>query len=190
MRFQRLDIVIAAVAAAVFLSAGCRRPAEHFPSLPEPLPLKDVIVKGPGGIQLSKVLEGRQVALVFFGYTRCPAICPDTLKRLGRALSVLPAEQQGKVALVFVSVDTERDSPAAAEEFAHRFYADMISVTGSAEDIQALAAACGIYAGARGTEIDHSTSILWLEKGPALRKTIPHAFSPDDLADDLRLALR
>jgi len=45
-----------------------------------------------------------QVTLVFFGFTRCPDVCPTTLMRLRQVRNAL-GEDAGKVRVLLVSVD-------------------------------------------------------------------------------------
>ena len=48
--------------------------------------------------------------LVFFGFTRCPEICPTTVAELSAAIDELGADA-GDVEVDFVSVDPARDTP-------------------------------------------------------------------------------
>ncbi|NBX57876.1 MAG: SCO family protein, partial [Gammaproteobacteria bacterium] len=50
-----------------------------------------------------------QVTLVFFGFTRCPDICPTTLMRLRQVRNAV-GEDADKVQVLLVSVDPERDT--------------------------------------------------------------------------------
>ena len=72
-------------------------------------------------------LKGKVVVLSF-GYTNCPDICPtelllysDTLKQLG--------DDAKKVAVVFVSVDPERDTPELMKQYVKQFHPDFIGLT-------------------------------------------------------------
>ena len=50
-------------------------------------------------------------SLLFFGYTFCPDICPTTLAQLRQNKSELPPEAVGKLQIILVSVDPNRDTP-------------------------------------------------------------------------------
>ena len=69
--------------------------------------------------------ERGKVVLVFFGYTQCPDVCPTTLLDWKRAADSL-GEQLSRARFVFVSVDPERDTPAAAQRYASRFSASTL----------------------------------------------------------------
>lgn len=84
-------------------------------------------------------------SLVFFGFTHCPAICPNTLTVLQQtktALDDLPASQQPQI--VFVSVDPERDTPAKMHEYVQFFGPTLRGVTGTQAGIDTLARALGV----------------------------------------------
>src|SRR5271168_4999413 len=51
-----------------------------------------------------------RIMLVFFGFTRCPDICPVTVATLSKAMELLGAQADG-VAPIFITVDPERDTP-------------------------------------------------------------------------------
>ena len=72
-------------------------------------------------------LKGKVVVLSF-GYTHCPDICPtelltynDTLKQLG--------DDAKNVAVVFVSVDPDRDTPELMKQYVKQFHPDFIGLT-------------------------------------------------------------
>src|SRR5436305_7235410 len=54
-------------------------------------------------------------ALLFFGYTSCPDMCPVTMSRITGALSRL-GSSASEVVTLFVSVDPKRDTPAVLKE--------------------------------------------------------------------------
>ena len=57
-------------------------------------------------------------ALLYFGFTYCPDICPNELTRLQEILSRLDAENRGKdVQPVFITIDPERDGPAQLKDY-------------------------------------------------------------------------
>lgn len=73
--------------------------------------------------------------LLGFGFTHCPHICPLMALNMGKALKATDKPATG----IFVSVDTERDSPAVTDDYASRFGDAMIGLGGSIEQINAAA---------------------------------------------------
>jgi protein SCO1/2 len=91
------------------------------------------------------LLEGRWSA-VFFGYTFCPDVCPTTLARLGAVTTALGAKAD-RFQVVFVTVDPERDTPAALAAYlaSPTFPKAVRGLTGSPEQIAAVAKAYHVY---------------------------------------------
>lgn len=77
-------------------------------------------------------------ALVYFGYTYCPDVCPIDTYRNGLALTLL--EERGYDAMgLFISVDPGRDTPEQLKEFTDLMHPDIIGLTGTEEQIKAAA---------------------------------------------------
>lgn len=89
-------------------------------------------------------LKGRW-SFVFFGYTHCPDVCPNTMTVLNVVANELK-KQEGKdpVQYVFVSVDPERDTPEQLAEFIKFFNKDFIAVTAPITDLKRFTDQLGI----------------------------------------------
>jgi cytochrome oxidase Cu insertion factor (SCO1/SenC/PrrC family) len=84
----------------------------------------------------SRDLEGSYY-LIYFGFTNCPDICPNSLMKLGKALEKIrkmPEYSYIKLTPVFVSVDPDRDTPEKIKKFATYFDPTFIGVTGKSND--------------------------------------------------------
>jgi cytochrome oxidase Cu insertion factor (SCO1/SenC/PrrC family) len=79
-----------------------------------------------------------QLALVYFGYTHCPDICPPGLSTISPALNELGL-QANDVRTFFVTIDPERDTLARLAQYVPAFHAGLIGVTGQIEQIRILA---------------------------------------------------
>lgn len=100
-------------------------------------------------------------ALIYFGFTYCPDVCPLDNARNARAADALH-ERGLEARPVFVSVDPERDTPEVLASFTEQFHDDMIGLTGSAEQVRAVAQAYRVYYQREDTDdpyylVDHST---------------------------------
>ncbi len=102
----------------------------------------DFVLQSADGPVDSKALRGK-VLLVYFGYTNCPDICPASLAAGGQALKALNSEERGRVKLIMISVDPERDTVKHLKEYTAFFHPEMIGATGSVEEIAALGKAFG-----------------------------------------------
>lgn len=74
--------------------------------------------------------------LVFFGYTHCPDVCPASLAEISAVFKELGPDQ--KVTALFISVDPERDTPAAMKDYMSSFDPRIIGLSGTPEQIKAV----------------------------------------------------
>lgn len=115
--------------------------------------------------------DGR-IALLFFGYTYCPDVCPLQMATLAAALKQTPEDVRSLVHLVFVTVDPERDTPERLRQWLSAFDTTFVGVRGTADQIAEALAFYRYPAPERGPE-----ETGYLVGHPAL----VYAFTPDDL---------
>ena len=129
-----------------------------------------------------------QYALVFFGYTNCPDVCPTTLQTLIDAMTAL-GPKADKVTPVFITVDPERDTAKALKDYAANFTPRLVMLTGSPADIAAVAKEYRVYYAKSGEGpnygMDH-TALIYLmgPDGTYVTHYAPQA-TADDIAKDL-----
>lgn len=80
-----------------------------------------------------------KVAVLFFGFSHCPDICPTTMAELSEVRAHLNPAQQRQLQIVFVSVDPHRDTPALLHDYVNLFNNGAIGLTGSEKQIARLA---------------------------------------------------
>jgi len=85
-----------------------------------------------------------QLALLFFGYTNCPDICPVHLANLSAVLAMAPPALRSRVKVVFVGVDAKRDSPERMREWLSHFDPEIVGLTGSQAELEAAQIAAGV----------------------------------------------
>lgn len=92
-------------------------------------------------------------AVVYFGFTHCPDVCPTALYALAQALST---ETSYDVQTIFITVDPERDTPEVVGAYAQTdgFPAGLVGLTGSREQIEAAKSAFRVYAARAPSEGD------------------------------------
>ncbi len=96
------------------------------------------------GLRLApELVQGHPVAVVF-GFTHCPDVCPTTLLDWSNVLAGLGADAD-QLKVLFVSVDSERDTPAALEAYMASFDPRIVALTGSAAEIASAARAFGAF---------------------------------------------
>lgn len=124
------------------------------------------LIDGNGKVVRDSDFRGRYM-LVYFGYTFCPDVCPAALGKLSTVLDRLDKAQLDKLAVLFISVDPERDHGERLADYGKAFHPSIIGLTGSREQIDAAALAYGAqyrFAGDTSREnyaMDH-TSVIYV----------------------------
>lgn len=85
-----------------------------------------------------------KVTLLYFGYTHCPDVCPAQMADVAAALRPLTPAQRAQVAVVLVTSDPARDTPAVLRTWLDRFDASFVGLTGSLAAIDRDAAESGV----------------------------------------------
>jgi protein SCO1/2 len=109
-------------------------------------------------------LKGRPF-LVFFGFTHCPDICPTAMFEISEVIRKLGPDGDRMRAL-FITVDPERDTPAALKDYLSSFDPRIIGLTGDDAAIAGVAKAYRAYykrtpLADSGYAMDH-TAIIYL----------------------------
>jgi protein SCO1/2 len=137
-------------------------------------------------------LRGKLV-LMTFGFTHCPNICPTTLANLAAICEGLPAQDRGRVQVLFITVDPARDTPKALKEYVGFYARGFAGLTGSADQIAKVAKDYGAYYEAEIQEsqvagnyytINHSAYVYLIN--PAGRFAV--LYDNDKLADHARMS--
>jgi len=99
---------------------------------------------GADGKPFSSAKLAGQPYVMFFGFTHCPDVCPNTLARLVRLRQQLN-KGETPFQIVFVTVDPERDNPQAVGSYAKLFNSPIIGLTGTRAQIDQVAKQHAIY---------------------------------------------
>ena len=126
--------------------------------------------------------RGKVVAL-YFGYTRCPDVCPLTMATLGQAVRLL-GDDGSRVQGLFVTVDPKRDSRRVLAKYVHSFHRDFVGLYG---DAQALARTTDEFKVEAGEH--HSIPLFLLDTDGRLRLVAHPEASAESIAHDIRLLL-
>jgi protein SCO1/2 len=73
--------------------------------------------------------------LVYFGYTNCRDVCPATLNTVAAALDRLGGKA-GLVQPLFITVDPQRDTPAALRKYVGSFTPKLVGLSGTAAELR------------------------------------------------------
>jgi protein SCO1 len=112
-------------------------------------------------------LKGRPF-LVFFGFTRCPDICPTTLFEVSEIMRAL-GKDADRVGALFITVDPERDTPAALKDYLSSFDPHLAGLTGEPAAVAAVAKAYRVYfkkvpLDQGGYTMDHTAIVYLMDK--------------------------
>jgi protein SCO1 len=169
-------------------------PAYQGTWLEPPKPLGDFTLTSQQGRPLSlSDLRGKP-ALLFFGYTSCPDVCPTTLADFKQIQTALGAQAE-EVSFVLVSVDGVRDTPARLAEYLKPFGAGFVGLTGDAATVAQVAKSFGAYfepvdsSGGGDYLVDHGAYTFLVDDAGNLRAVYSYGTRPEVLATDLRQLL-
>ena len=134
-----------------------------------------------------------KVAVLFFGYTHCPEVCPTTLADLAQVMRLL-GKDASRVQVLFVTLDPERDSAELLAKFVPSFDPSFLGLYGDAQATAQAAKAFGVdyvkqYDKHGGYTLDHTDGIylLGLRGKPLL---LTSSVQPvEQLVEDIRLLL-
>ncbi|MGB4063269.1 MAG: SCO family protein [Azonexus sp.] len=136
-----------------------------------------------------------KAAVVFFGYTSCPDICPTMLAKLADVMKALGSDAE-RVQVLFVTVDPERDSADRLKDFVPWFNptflglrGDYAQTTAATEEFRVFAARKPVE-GELGYVIDHSTGAYVFDPAGRLRLYVKDTSSVDDITADIHLLLQ
>lgn len=201
MNNQRILIVILVLIALAALGAGFgsylalqeSREANVPDGLlwPNPKPFPEVTLYDHNGEPFTRTNLKGQWSLLFFGFTHCPDICPQTLSTLDRLEQRLRERgmDANQLRTVFISVDPKRDKPKRLNEYVTYFNEDFIGVSGQPEALDKLTRALGaVYQiekpDAEGDYlVDHSASVFLLDPQARLVAIFTTPHEPAAMAD-------
>ena len=129
---------------------------------PQPRPSFTLTATSGKPLRFSSVTAGHPTFL-YFGYTNCPDICPETMADISIALHKVPASVASRTYVVFVTTDVKRDTgPVIARwlaNFSHGSRATWVGLRGSQTQIDAAQAAAHITLASDGGQT-HSAQVL------------------------------
>jgi protein SCO1 len=154
------------------------------------------LTRSDGSVLTDKSLAGRPYA-IFFGFTRCPDVCPTTLARLALLRKKLGADGD-KFDIVFVSIDPERDRPQDIGAYAEMFGTPIIAATGTDAQLAQIRKGFGVYVKKLPLDpakpdgdytIDHTAGIFLMDARGRLSSIIDHHEAEETALDKLRMLI-
>ena len=194
---RTIDVLVFCAVFALLAGCGAQPEAQKVPAsetsaLVEVPPLQDyggiggdfALVDQHGAPFELQGLRG-QAAMLFFGYTYCPDICPVTLSKMGRVYQLLGEDQQ-ELTTLFVTVDPKRDTQEKLAEYLDYFALDAIGLRGDKEEIDQVVRQYGAHY-SLGEEqasylVDHSTYTYLIDQQGKVRFLFRQSDGPELMA--------
>ena len=162
-------------------------------SLDVPLARPDFVLTGMDGepFDFAAETEG-SLALLFFGYTHCPDVCPVQMANLAAVLRDLPLELSRRVKVVFVTTDPVRDTPERMREWLGSMHPDFIGLRGDLDEVRAIQVGLGLPPpaieeddGSGDYFVGHAAQVIAFEPDGPARRVYPYGIRQRDWLRDL-----
>lgn len=143
-----------------------------------------------GNLVTNKSFEGKWL-LLYFGFARCPDICPSEMMKVARVMDTLKAdhpELADKIIPLFVSIDPARDSLKALQAYAEDFHPSYVFLTGTPEQVRRMAKFYRVYfskAEEVGDDylVDHSIVIYFHDDKGDMADCFTQSMRPTDVVE-------
>jgi len=176
---------------ALFLTlllAGCSKPSWHMTDITDGMPRLSFHMSENARPVTAEDFHGKAVAL-YFGYTHCPDVCPATLANLAQMAEKVHSPQ---LAILFVTVDPDRDSGPVLADYARAFSPQVVGLRGSANELAGLARRYRVaYTVTKGPpyQVMHSNAVFFFDKDGRARLVTTDTTDTDSMAADVKRLL-
>jgi protein SCO1/2 len=176
-------IALALVACAPPKLAGTELGATDAPDF--------TLTDGVSGRSVSLAAQRGQVVALTFLYTTCPDVCPLTASRFRAAQDSLGADA-GRVVFIAVSVDPERDTPKATQDFSasHRLSTNWYYLVGGRAQLAPVWSAYGIGVQPGSAGVTHNDAVYLIDRRGRERVLLHSEDLAANLVDDLRALIQ
>jgi protein SCO1/2 len=146
-----------------------------------------------GNLVTNKSFEGKWL-LLYFGFARCPDICPSEMMKIAKVIDTLKQTHPNlakQIVPVFVSVDPARDSLQALKTYARDFHPDYVFLTGSPLQVQQMAKKYRVYVSKADISpdgdylVDHSIVIYFHDDKGDLSDCFTQSMRPTDVVEKI-----
>ncbi len=171
--------------------------ADGWDNMPDGLRGRFILTDHHGKIFTEQDMQGKY-ALIFFGYTNCPDVCPTSLSTLTLAFKRLGAKAD-KIAPYFITVDPQRDTAKVLNDYVKYFDKRLVGLTGSEQMIKRVVDQFKAKYQKEEIEngqdpllytMDHTASLYLMAPDGRFITKFAHGISPDVLADELAAVIR
>ncbi|HEV7431446.1 MAG TPA: SCO family protein [Steroidobacteraceae bacterium] len=160
--------------------------------LPQPRPLASFQLTDHNGRPFDNAALNGHPSLLFFGYSNCPDLCPATLAimRDVQRRAPIPGLQ-----FLFITVDPERDTPAALKQYLHHFSSEFVGLSAGRASLAPLMRTLAADAESQGThgggnQLTHSATLYLLDTHGRLAAVYSPPLNAATLSADLHTIAR
>jgi protein SCO1/2 len=187
-----MKLLAAAFMLVLLAACGRQDSAFHATDVTGALPALDFTLTRANDGRAVRAADYRgKVAILYFGYTHCPDICPTTLANLAEMLAKLGA-RASDVRVLFVTVDPDRDTLSTMKGYVQSFGPEIDGLRGTADQLTALTrryrVAFSVTAGPP-YEVMHSNAVFFFDGSGRARLVTTDVSKADDVAADVKRLL-
>lgn len=143
------SVLMAIAASCTFALGACGGAATEEAPLAGAAIGGDFTLTGKDGKAVRWADFNGKYRIVYFGYTFCPDVCPVDLQNIAQGLRLLGKDHPdlaAKIVPIFITIDPARDTPQVVGAYAANFGPDMVGLSGSPEQIAAVAKKWAVFA--------------------------------------------
>lgn len=200
MRFLALTACVAVLSVGCRVEAPERTQAEERARstgyrgilLPDADPRPDFVLTDMNGetFDFRRETEGK-LALLFFGYTYCPDVCPVHMASIAAVKRDLSVDEQRGMRVVFVTADPRRDTPERLVSWLGNFDPDFVGLRGTEAEVDSIMLGLSLPAAIRDTAagpdyaVGHASQVIAFPPGDGFRVIYPFGTRQADWKHDL-----
>ncbi len=210
---QRLALGTAVAASvAILVATGIAvaprtAPTFHGTTYTEIAPAAQFSLVDEDGQHVSLDSYRGQPVLLFFGYTKCPDVCPTTLNKLTKAMKDAGGGAED-IRVLLITLDPANDTPGTLRKYTGNFGPAVVGLTGDSAAlatarqgygafVEKVAAAPAPARGGHGEHTGHavppaavksvhSSVVYGIDRRGNLQVVISDTATPDEVRDDVR----
>ncbi len=200
MRLLVLTVCVAVLSAACRVEAPERSQAEERAQstgyrgilLPDADARPDFVLTDMNGeaFDFRAETEGK-LALLFFGYTYCPDVCPVHMASIAAVKRDLSVDEQRRMQVVFVTADPRRDTPERLVSWLGNFDPEFVGLRGTEAEVDSIMLGLALPAAIRDTAagpdyaVGHASQVIAFPPGDGFRVIYPFGTRQADWKHDL-----
>lgn len=176
---------ICALALLLLCACAAKPPQLHGTVLTPPPQAHGFALRDQHGTPYALSQSRGQTVALYFGFTHCRDVCPQTLAMLGKARNLAGLTPQ-QVRIVMVSVDPANDTGAALRRFFDKVGVQATGLSGTRTQLQSVYKAYGIAVIPEKRDIGHTGTIFLIDSRGRLRELLDPSAASTAVAADLR----